>query len=144
MDSNTTLQTLGTKFHNKNGECDNTTLKTSKLIGVYFSAHWCPPCRGFTPQLVQFYNEVNKTEQTMEIVFVTSDRSEEDFNNYFKEMPWIALPFGDERIQSLKTLFSVRGIPMFVVMKSDGTLITQDGRNDVTNSGSACVAQWLK
>ncbi len=24
-----------------------------KLIGLYFSAHWCGPCRKFTPQLVE-------------------------------------------------------------------------------------------
>ena len=25
-----------------------------KLVGIYFSAHWCPPCRAFTPRLVAF------------------------------------------------------------------------------------------
>merc|ERR1719253_707593 len=26
-----------------------------KTIGLYFSAHWFPPCRGFTPQLAKAY-----------------------------------------------------------------------------------------
>jgi len=25
------------------------------VILVYFSAHWCPPCRAFTPVLKDFY-----------------------------------------------------------------------------------------
>ena len=41
---------------------DDKEAKTSELpseqgavIGLYFSAHWCPPCRGFTPILKNFY-----------------------------------------------------------------------------------------
>ena len=30
------------------------SLSKKKLIGLYFSAHWCPPCRAFTPELVKF------------------------------------------------------------------------------------------
>ena len=26
-----------------------------KIIGIYFSAHWCPPCRRFTPVLARIY-----------------------------------------------------------------------------------------
>ena len=25
-------------------------------VAIYFSAHWCGPCRSFTPQLIKFYN----------------------------------------------------------------------------------------
>jgi hypothetical protein len=30
-----------------------------------------------------------------QVVFVSSDRDENDFGGYFKTMPWLALPFGD-------------------------------------------------
>jgi thiol-disulfide isomerase/thioredoxin len=29
-----------------------------ELVLYYFSAHWCPPCRQFTPLLKDFYEEV--------------------------------------------------------------------------------------
>ncbi len=27
---------------------------------IYFSAHWCPPCRGFTPQLAEMFSFINQ------------------------------------------------------------------------------------
>ena len=43
------------------------------FICIYFSAHWCPPCRGFTPVLKDFY-EVSAHKTQLEKIpnFVTS------------------------------------------------------------------------
>ena len=30
-------------------------LAGKELISYYFSGHWCPPCRRFTPMLKTFY-----------------------------------------------------------------------------------------
>ena len=47
----------------------------NKIVGIYFSAQWCPPCRHFTPSLVEFRDQ-NKKD--FEVVFVSSDRSSKD------------------------------------------------------------------
>jgi len=107
-----------------------------KPIGLYFSAHWCPPCRGFTPKLAEWYEAGLKDK--MEIIFVSSDRDEASFNDYFKDMPWLALPF-DKRDakEALSDACGVQGIPSFAVLNPDGTIITTDGRSKVTSDPKA-------
>ena len=94
------LATLfGDNLLKKEGEsvATSTVCSAGKVIGLYFSAHWCPPCRGFTPTLAQWYEDFKKGEkgESMDIVFVSSDRDETSFNEYFATMPWYALPFSE-------------------------------------------------
>ena len=77
-----------------------------KSVCLYFSAHWCPPCRAFTPKFADFYKAVKAREEVgskLVTIFVSSDRSQNDFDSYFKEMPWHALPF-DDRDRKVGTL----------------------------------------
>ena len=50
-------------------QSDFRTVSSGKVTGIYFSAHWCPPCRQFTPQLVDFYNKKKGTPEEFEVVF---------------------------------------------------------------------------
>ena len=34
----------------------DSNLAEKKVLVFYFSAHWCPPCRLFTPVLAEFYS----------------------------------------------------------------------------------------
>ena len=47
----------GQKLLNKDGKVilADEALADKKIILFYFSAHWCPPCRAFTPILNDFY-----------------------------------------------------------------------------------------
>ena len=62
-----------------------------KYVLLYFSAHWCPPCRGFTPVLAEFYKAA-AASKNFEVVFVSSDRDQKSFDEYYGEMPWLAVP----------------------------------------------------
>jgi nucleoredoxin len=61
---------------------------------------------------------------------VSSDQSQEQFEEYFASMPWLALPFP---LRDLKTalgqMFEVRGIPALILLDgASGKLISNDGR----------------
>lgn len=86
---------LGDNLMGKSGEVKTENIGgEGKTVGLYFSAHWCPPCRGFTPKLAEFYKKYHK-DKNFEIVFVSSDKDENQFKGYYDEMPWLALPYKD-------------------------------------------------
>lgn len=119
-------------------------LTGKKVVAIYFSAHWCPPCRMFTPFLAETYQELKEDDVSFEVVFVSSDRSSADMLNYMKEShgDWYALKHGDELAQKLKSQFGISGIPTLVVVKGDGSVITLDGRSDVQTKGPAAFREW--
>jgi len=103
------------------------------VIGLYFSAHWCPPCKMFTPLLANVYNELRTKNASFEVVFLSSDRSEPEFTEYFATMPWLSVPFSDNQTkQDLSNLYQVQGIPTLVLIDGKtGKLISLDGRSRV-------------
>lgn len=56
------LATSGAALLRKNGSRVNAESLRGKVVALYFSAHWCPPCRAFTPKLKEFYEQVNAGE----------------------------------------------------------------------------------
>jgi len=95
-------------------------LENARLVALYFSAHWCGPCRSFTPMLAELYDHLHEKFPThgLEIVFVSSDRDEQSFNQYYQKMPWKAIPFDQLQFvkQALNVTYGVRGIPSLVVL----------------------------
>ncbi len=114
-----------------------------KTVGFYFSAHWCPPCRTFTPGLVKFRDD-NKDD--FEIVFVSSDRSPQAQMDYMEEtnMKWLTLPHRGKAANSLAGKYGVRGIPALIIVSPDGETITKNGRDDVSGDPKGALAKWTK
>ena len=72
-------------------------LSSADVIGLYFSAHWCGPCRGFTPVLSKIYTDLKAAGKAFEIVFVSADRDEKSMKSYFEDMPWLSLQWADKK-----------------------------------------------
>ena len=116
-----------------------------EVVGLYFSAHWCPPCRIFTPQLGKFYEKMVSGGASFEVVFVSSDRDPEGFESYYgSQAPWAALPFGDrDRKDAVSKKFKVQGIPTFVVVDGrTGETITADGREALSGDPEGARFPW--
>ena len=103
------------------------SLGTKDYYAIYYSAHWCPPCRKFTPKLVDFYNEAIGHHDNIEVIFVSSDQNEDKMEAYMKkaDMRWLALDFDKKDNKSSRKLTSYvgRGIPHLVVVDKDGKVV---------------------
>ncbi|KAJ7398295.1 Nucleoredoxin [Pitangus sulphuratus] len=132
----------GPLLRNNGQTLDSSALEGSH-VGVYFSAHWCPPCRSLTRVLVESYRKIKEAGQKFEILFVSADRSEDSFNQYFSEMPWVAVPYADEARRSrLNRLYGIQGIPTLIVLDSKGEVITRQGRVEVLNDIECREFPW--
>jgi len=118
----------GNLVHFQNGNLvsvDESDLAQKKIYGLYFSAHWCGPCRKFTPKLVEYYNKIAGEHPEFEIIFVSSDRSSEDMAAYMREagMPWTAIEFTKlANVPSLKK-YAGDGIPDLVIVDATGKVL---------------------
>ncbi len=135
---------FGKELVNAKGEKVATATLVGKTIGIYFSAHWCPPCRAFTPKLVAFRDAVAK--QNFEIVFVSFDKDKEAMGGYMKEtkMGWLAIPFDAAQRKAVAKEFGVNGIPTLIILDKNGKKITDKGRGDVTTKGNEALKEWTK
>jgi nucleoredoxin len=130
-------QLLGDSLRKPDGSTVSTKEATGakEVVGLYFSAHWCPPCRGFTPVLSEKYTKLVESGKSFELVFVSSDRDEAAFNDYHKEMTFLALPYAERDLKAkLSKKFKVQGIPTLVFLDGQtGELITDDGRSEISS-----------
>ncbi len=117
------------------------------------SAHWCPPCRHFTPLLAAAYEahknyleegegaagDVNDDTSTdgsigeIEVVFVSFDSVKSEYDKYRNTMPWLSVPFDNlHRLQIKDTLskqYNIGGIPALIITDGkSGNLVSMNGR----------------
>jgi hypothetical protein len=45
-------------------------LMDNDLVGLYFSAHWCGPCRGFTPVFAEMYTQLKANGKKVEVTML--------------------------------------------------------------------------
>lgn len=140
LTAETPLDLIPNQLINATGETVDKNLD-GKYVGIYFSAHWCAPCRLFSPELVKFRNSL---KDEFEIVFVSSDKSAKKQLGYMQElnMEWVAVPWRSEEAKNLQKKFNVKSIPTLVIISPDGKVLTTSGRADIEALGLEALTTW--
>ena len=70
-----------------------------KLIMIFYNASWCGSgCGDFRAQLKAWYPEWNKDgAKNIQIISVTMDRTEAEYETTMEEVPWIGMPWGFDK-----------------------------------------------
>ena len=121
----------------------------NKMVALYFSGKWCGPCQQFTPKLKEFYTSIKRQGQPFEIIFISHDKSLEEFNQYYSTMPWHALPYNQTgRVvgQKLVEKYQVSGIPTLVLLRNlndPDSVMTLKGRDLVMQDPNGEKYPWI-
>ena len=123
---------------------DDAAFENKKLFLIYFSAHWCQPCRVFTPGLVNYYNETIAKHPEFDLIFVSRDKSPFGMETYMKEsnMPWPAIDFQKVGQKEAIMKYAGAGIPDLVLVDSSGKVLA-DSYNGKQYIGPAKVLEAL-
>ena len=92
--------------------------------------------------LLDFYNKVNKDKKQIEIIFISHDEEEKEFDEYYKDMPWAAVPYDFDDREDISESFNIIGVPTFVVVNSKGKLVDAKGKVTILNDGIKAIDKW--
>jgi nucleoredoxin len=116
------------------------TLKDVPIVGLYFSAGFCKPCREFSPILKEKYSTL---QDMLEIVLIPHDKTQELQDEYFKDHPWLTIDCNG--VQQLRNQFSVKTIPTLVFIDSATDRVLEfEGRALVRDQDSEQILAHLK
>lgn len=117
-----------------------------KTIALYFSASWCPPCRAFTPRLVELAEKLQSEGKPFEIVLVGCDQTEQKALDYMKShsMPGYLIPPEADSNRALSKRYHVTGIPYLVIIDDNGDTLDASGRATVQSSPDTAWEKWSR
>ena len=121
---------------------DVSVLDAVPVVALYFSAHWCPPCKMFTPLLATHYAAINAGQKQLEVVFVSADQSEDEFKNYYAEQPWLSVQFDADNLGDIADKFEVTTIPALIILNKDGTVKIANGKAQLEQKKAAVIDDW--
>ncbi len=110
---------------------DGARLAGVKFYALYFSASWCPPCRAFTPRLIEAYAQIRAQYPEFELVLVNRDESEQAMLEYMRgdAMKWPAVGWNALRGVPEIDRYAGDGIPDLVLVDENGQVLSDSYRN---------------
>lgn len=140
-------------------------LEHSKLVLLYFAASWCPMSTPISNALDEAFGKDdmllthNGQRKTLSIVYVSSDKTLEEYTEYTRKRKWLPIPFESPEVNQLKRHFATcahreleklqidrkHEIPTGIVIDSRTQgIVTTSGADDVEEMGAEALEHWLK
>ena len=110
-----------------------------RLILVYFSASWCPPCAKFSPLLSEF---AGRNSEDVIVIYCGMDRDESSLKSFVSAKNFLYIPFPDALRTQLPGIVGVSMIPTLLVLSPEGKTVTDWGRSAVMKNPGGCVQEW--
>ncbi|XP_063905320.1 nucleoredoxin-like protein 2 isoform X2 [Zophobas morio] len=82
-------------------------MRNKTIIIFFFGAMWCksPDCKVILQKLKELHKENLRRNMGLEVIYVSSDTSLEDFDTFYKTHGgWFAVPFQDDLADSVESL----------------------------------------
>lgn len=139
-------------------------LQNSDLLALYFAASWCPMSTPVSLALDEAFGENGvlltpdeKGRKSLSVVYVSSDKTIQEYDGYTHNRNWIAVPFESPQRSQLKRHFSTcahreleelgidrkHEIPTIIVIDTQTRgIITTNGADDVDRMGSQALEHW--
>ena len=115
-----------------------------KIIAIYFSASWCPPCRAFSPLLVKLANKLQSQGKPFALVLVGCDQNRQKSLDYMKShrMTGYLVPPEADANRSLSKRYRVSGIPYLVIVDDTGKTLDSAARATVQSHPGEAWKLW--
>ena len=136
-------QLIGDKFLTHSGMCGLEVFDNVEVIALFYSSLYPKADRLFTPDLLRTYDVVNKDKKRMEVVLMSLDKTEPEFNEYRMTLPWIAVPFRSPKIKEVRDLFSIKYEPWLMLFSKAGVLIDEELYETMAFQGPHSVLKLL-
>jgi nucleoredoxin len=100
-----------------------------KYVGIYVGAEWAAACAPMLAALKRTYERVNERTMlpTFEVVYVSADKEQEQFDIYMRNTPWVAVPFTELKLRKkVMTVYHAAMLPRFILLSPSGKVLTDD------------------
>lgn len=99
-----------------------------KYVGIYVGAEWAASCAPMLAALKRSYEKINERSllPTFEVVYVSADKEQEQFDAYMRACPWVAVPFPELKIRKkVMSVYTAATLPKFVLLSPSGKVTTK-------------------